>query len=243
LNGDSTRRTAFIEVTRKIKSQPLLELATLLTQVTYTAGAWSKSVNYDYNYAGAPYKMGSNLVTIGGLDTTNNLLRNLNYRAFGALKAADYGNTQRIELSYHADRLNLTRLKVYKAGPVPTYIVDKGYDYYNSGNNNGRLQKLTDYLDGSFTTTYNYDDYNRLSSATSGTVLTRSYSYDVWGNLTGVTAGGSANTLTSYTLTYTNNGTGAPATNRISTIVEGSSYSVGYDNAGNLIAGYTTRPA
>jgi YD repeat-containing protein len=54
--------------------------------------------------------------------------------------------------------------------------VDKGYDYYNGGNNNGRLQKVTDYLDGSFTTTYSYDDYNRLSSATSGTVLTRSYS-------------------------------------------------------------------
>jgi YD repeat-containing protein len=52
--------------------------------------------------------------------------------------------------------------------------------------------------------------------------------------LTGVTAGRSANTLTSYTLTYATNGTGAPATNRLNTIVEGSSYSVGYDNAGNL---------
>ena len=112
----------------------------------------------------------------------------------------------------------------------------------DGSNNNGRIQKITDYLDGSFTTTYSYDDYNRLSSATSGTVLTRSYGYDAWGNLTNVTTGGTANPpgQPSFTLNYVNNGYGAPATNRINTIVEGTSYSVGYDAAGNLTSDNST---
>jgi hypothetical protein len=59
------------------------------------------------------------------------------------LKSADYGNVQRLELSYHADRLTPTQLKVYKATPTPVTIIDKNYDYYNGGAHNGRLQKLT----------------------------------------------------------------------------------------------------
>jgi YD repeat-containing protein len=211
-----------------------------LTAVTYTAGAWSKTVNYGYNGIGAPTKIGTNLVSIGGLDTTNNVMRNLTFRAFGALKDADYGNQQRVELSYSADRLNLTRLKAYKSTPIPVNIIDKNYDYYNGGGHNGRLQKVTDALDGSFTTTYIYDERNRLSSANSGSVLTRSYGYDDWGNLTSATMGGTSNTLASYTLNYTANGTGAPATNRINTITEGVNHTVGHDSSGNLTSDNST---
>jgi RHS repeat-associated protein len=214
-----------------------------VTQVTYTAvnslGTWSRSVNYGYNGLGAPTQIGTNL-TAG--NTADNVLKNLSFRAFGALKAADYGNTQHIELSYDADRLHLTRQQVYKAGPTPVYIVDKQYNYRDANTaSNGRLLGLTDNIDGSFSTTYGYDAYNRLTSATSGSVLTRSYSYDAWGNLTGVTTGGTSNTLSSYTLNYANNATGAPATNRLSGIVEGPlNYAVSYDNAGNLTADNST---
>jgi RHS repeat-associated protein len=214
-----------------------------VTQVTYTAvnslGTWSRSVNYGYNGLGAPTQIGTNL-TAG--NTADNVLKNMSFRAFGALKAADYGNTQHIELSYDADRLHLTRQQVYKAGPTPVYIVDKQYNYRDANTaSNGRLLGLTDNIDGSFSTTYGYDAYNRLTSATSGSVLTRSYSYDAWGNLTGVTAGGTSNTLTSYTLSYTNNATGAPATNRLSTVQEGpGAYPFSYDNVGNLTADNST---
>jgi YD repeat-containing protein len=54
-----------------------------------------------------------------------------------------------------------------------------------------------------------------------------------------VPTGGTANPpgQPSFTLGYLTNATGAPATNRINTIVEGpSSYAVGYDNACNLNA-------
>ena len=44
-------------------------------------------------------------------------MRNLNYRAFGVLKGADYGNQQRVALSYHADRLNYTVRR--SKGPAP----------------------------------------------------------------------------------------------------------------------------
>ena len=88
-------------------------------------------------------------------------------------------------------------------------LVSVSYDYYNGGNNNGRIQKIMD-ADSSYTTTFGYDDYNRLSSA-SASAYTRSYSYDNWGNLTGVTASG-AGESGSYNLSYAANGSGAPST-------------------------------
>ena len=104
-------------------------------------------------------------------------------------------------------------------------VSDLSYDYYNGGNNNGRIQKITD-ADSSYTTTFGYDDYNRLSSA-SASAYTRSYSYDNWGNLTGVTSTG-AGESGSYSLSYASNGSGAPSTNRISN----SGYT--FDSAGNV---------
>jgi len=91
-------------------------------------------------------------------------------------------------------------------------VSNLSYDYYNGGNNNGRIQKITD-ADSSYTTTFGYDDYNRLSSA-SASAYTRSCSYDNWGNLTGVTSTG-AGESGSYSLSYAANGSGAPSTNRI----------------------------
>jgi YD repeat-containing protein len=44
-------------------------------------------------------------------------------------------------------------------------------------------------VDSAYTTTYEYDDYNRLTGAMA-TAYTRGYSFDEWGNLKTVTATG-----------------------------------------------------
>jgi RHS repeat-associated protein len=76
--------------------------------------------------------------------------------------------------------------------------------------------------------TYSYDEYNRLYSA-SAPAFTRSYWYDAWGNLMQI--GG--NSTTNYTLPT--NATGAPATNRMSSVtVNGAPTSYTWDAAGNM---------
>ncbi|MGH9832470.1 MAG: RHS repeat domain-containing protein [Blastocatellia bacterium] len=116
-------------------------------------------------------------------------------------------------------------------GADPVYGLS--YDYYASGASNGRVQKITDNLDDNYTTTYEYDDYNRLDKAY-GVAFYRDYDYDAWGNLTTVYATGAGEAV-SYTLSYEQLN-GAPKNNRISNA------GFSYDAAGNMtndgVAGY-----
>ena len=128
--------------------------------------------------------------------------------------------------NYDAKRLQMTYMSVHAASNVNDKIVSLDYNFYNGGANNGRIPKLTNYLDQSFTQTYTYDDQNRLTQDTSP-AFTRSYNYDAWANLTGVTATG-AGEVGSYSLSYATNATGAPSTNRINNAGQS------YDNAGNM---------
>jgi RHS repeat-associated protein len=77
-------------------------------------------------------------------------------------------------------------------------------------------------VDPAYTTSYLYDDYNRLTNATSS-AYTRFYSHDAWGNITD---------FSGVTHNYATNGSGAPATNRIISDGWGNNYS--YDAAGNM---------
>ncbi|MGH8613970.1 MAG: RHS repeat domain-containing protein [Gammaproteobacteria bacterium] len=94
-----------------------------------------------------------------------------------------------------------------------------------STDNSDHVQKITDSADPNYTTTYEYDDFNRLEKAY-GNAFYRDYDYDPWGNLTNVYAGGGGETG-SYTPSYATNATGAPLNNRINN----AGYS--YDAAGN----------
>jgi hypothetical protein len=112
-------------------------------------------------------------------------MKDLSYRAFGALKSANYGNGRRIEAGYSHHRNNLTSLQVKLQNGTDT-IINQGYDYYlSSGTKNGRVQKVTDYVDSNYMTTYEYDDFNRLEKAY-GSAFYRDFDYDAWGNLTNV---------------------------------------------------------
>ncbi len=122
-------------------------------------------------------------------------------------------------------------MKVWTQGrPTEETIIDTQYDYYNGGGNNGRIQKIMDNVDGAYSTTFTYDDQNRLASARAGIgtpyTYERNYTYDAWGNLKQVSGTGGENP--NYTIVYATNASGAPATNRI-----GNAGFI-YDAAGNL---------
>src|SRR5262249_47192833 len=121
-------------------------------------------------------------------------------------------------------------MKVDLVGNPADKIIDYQYDYYDSnGNNNNRIRKLTDNIDTNYTTSYYYDNFNRLTNATAAASL-RFYGYDEWGNITDYSA---------VTQTYATNASGAPATNRISSDSQGVNFN--YDAAGNMTqAGATT---
>ncbi len=187
--------------------------------------SFNKTVNYAYNSVGALSGVGTNLI---GTDSTNttNVLNTLTYRGFGALKSLNYGNGRRLQMGYSSNRQQPFSMKVDRASNPSDKIIDYTYTYYDAnGKNNNRIRKITDAVDASYTTDYTYSDYDRLINATAP-AYTRSYGSDEWGNIT---------TFSGLTLNYATNASGAPATNRISTAVAGSTtYTHSYDAAGNM---------
>ena len=125
-----------------------------LKQISYTANSWTKSINYDYNYAGGATTVGTNLRSGS---TTNNVVTSFDYRAWGGLQKVDFANGRRLALGYDQKRSQLASLQLRKTDDTDV-VSNLSYDYYNGGNNNGRLQKITD-ADSTYTTTFGYDDY------------------------------------------------------------------------------------
>lgn len=199
----------------------------MLTRVNYVSG-FNKNINYAYTRGAALAGVGTNLIGTDA-NTTSNVITSLTYRGFGGLKGLNYGtNPRKLILGYNDQRQQMTSMVVQLTSGSDT-IISQTYDYNNGGNNNGRIQTITDGVDSAYTTTYGYDDYNRLTAATA-TAYTRGYTYDEWGNLKTVTASGGGQA--GYTINYATNTSGAPSTNRISNVNGTISYS--YDSAGNL---------
>jgi RHS repeat-associated protein len=191
------------------------------------AQTWTKNVNYAYNSVGMLLSVGTNL-TGSDPNATTNVASNLSYMGFGWTKSLNYGNGRRMTLGYSANRHQLTSVVVdNQNGTDP--IINKGYEYrtWNSElgqwnfDNDGRIKKIIDNADPSYTTTYGYDGFNRLTTATA-TAYTRTYIYDEWGNL--------------RIGAFPENASGAPATNRMGSYVSsgGMTTSINWDAAGNL---------
>jgi RHS repeat-associated protein len=126
-------------------------------------------------------------------------------------------------MGYNANRQQPVSMKVDRASNPSDKIIDYAYQYYDAnGKNNNRIRQITDNVDPAYTTSYLYDDYNRLTNATSS-AYTRFYSHDAWGNITD---------FSGVTHNFATNGSGAPATNRIISDGLGNNYS--YDPAGNM---------
>lgn len=129
-------------------------------------------------------------------------------------------------MGYNDNRSQPTSMKVDRASNSADKIIDYSYEYYDAnGNNNNRIRQINDYVDGAYSTTYLYDNYNRLRQTIAG-ANSRVYQYDAWGNI---------KDFSGITLNYQTNANGAPATNRISSDSQGFSYT--YDEAGNMTAG------
>ena len=203
-----------------------------IKSITYTAKTWSKAVNYVYNFTGALASVGTTMTS--GTNTTN-VISGLNYRGWGALKLSTLGNTLKEERDYDPTRQQMVGLRVKKQDNSAT-IMNYDYDFANGGNNNGRIQKVTDHVNSAWTTTYTYDDYNRLTSAVASSgsgnpTYTRNYTYDAWGNMLTISNGTNdqiQGEKANYTMSYAQNASGAPSTNQINN----SGYS--YDAAGNM---------
>jgi RHS repeat-associated protein len=110
--------------------------------------------------------------------------------------------------------------------------------YRAPNDNDGRIKKITDYIDGAYTTTYSYDEYNRLYVASSP-AASRVYNYDAWGNIKEMWDNSWATPSNQFTLPT--NASGAPATNRMSVVTTRNSFgqvlnttNYTWDAAGNM---------
>ena len=185
----------------------------------------NKNVNYAYNTVGALGSIGTNLIGTDASNTTN-VLNTVAFRASGASKQLNYGNGRRLTMGYNDQRNQPTSMVVDRTNNSADKVVDYAYDYYDAyGKNNNRIRKITDNIDTAYTTTYQYDDYNRLTNATAN-AFSRSYQFDPFGNITN---------FAGVTLNYQTNSTGAPATNRLDSDSQNNTY--GYDAAGNMTSG------
>jgi RHS repeat-associated protein len=188
--------------------------------------SFNKNINYAYNSVSALSSIGTDLIGTNPNATTN-VLSSSTYRAWGAENILIYGNGRRLTTGYHLQRPQLASMKVDLVSDPTQKILDYSYDYIHptTGKNNNRLYKLTDHFDSGYTTNYIYDDYDRLIHAVSS-ASSSYFQYD------------SFNNITSYqgkTISYATNASTAPATNRISSAVDGSTtYTHTYDAAGNL---------
>jgi len=203
-----------------------LDVQVGLVSATETA-TYSKNVNYAYNQNGGLSGVGTNLIG-SDANTTTNVWNTIQYRGFGKVKSMVYGNGRKLAQTYSDQRqwlLNQTVTRTDGSDP----IVNRTYTNYDDG----KVAGVTDAVDSAYTTSYGYDDYDRLNTVSVASGYTRNYSYDYWGNMTGVTGSGGYSATMSYAL----NAAGAPTTNRIQSVTSGgSTVSLGYDAAGNMTA-------
>ena len=186
---------------------------------------YDKNVNYAYNTVGALASIGTNMISINPLNATN-VLNTVTFRASGALRQLNYGNGRRLTMGYNDNRNQPTSMVVDRTNNSADKVVDYAYQYYDAnGKNNNRIRQITDNIDTAYTTSYLYDNYNRLTNATAN-AFSRNYSYDAWGNI---------KNFSGLTLNYQTDATGAPTTNRIDTDSQNFSYT--YDAAGNQTQG------
>lgn len=103
------------------------------------------------------------------------ILSNISYTAFGNIRQKAYGNGI-VNSTVFNNRLQPARINYGN-------VFDISYNYYDSNNeNNGNVVGITDNLYVSKSTSYVYDELNRMISASSST-WAQSFSYDIYGNM------------------------------------------------------------
>jgi YD repeat-containing protein len=202
-------------------------LAGALTSLTDPFGA---QVGYSYDTAGR-----TSAITGSGFAGVSNYLTNVQYRAWGALKAGSYGNSKSVAVTYD----NALRPAIYE---VPG-IIKKSYQYYADGSSKFVQDQLT--TNSKFDRSYSYDHAGRVTTALSGAEARgggptddrpykESLTYDAMNNLTARTLRHWNRDQNTGPDTFTNNrksyfGWSYDADGRLKTSSSGSYY---YDAAG-----------
>jgi len=196
-------------------------------------------LTYGYDAAGRLTALSGVPETWGGAATAT-YLSAATYTALGQPLSRVYSNTLTLGYSYHPTS--------YRLATLTAPGVNLGYTYQNNGN-------VATISDGGATTTFTYDDLDRLQTASGG--YSASYSYQPNGNLTTKTEGGVTVNLSypagkhapssvngqPYTYTATGNLTNRPgqsfsydAENRLTQVVSGTiTTTFAYDGDGNLV--------
>lgn len=178
------------------------------------ANALNTWVGYNHDKAGRVTG-----VTGAGYANVSTYASNLQYRAFGALKAMTYGNSTQLGLQYD-NRMRLKKWDVTNIANV--YLNGYGYEYNYSilGDNSFRVSYAKNPYDSTLNRSYDYDHLGRLQVAHSGNEAdahvgqaiwgqpptgpySHHYNYDQYGNLNYRAGWGGTNP--SYSATFTNN--------------------------------------
>ncbi|HKS26263.1 MAG TPA: S8 family serine peptidase, partial [Pyrinomonadaceae bacterium] len=120
-------------------------------QLASITDSFSSTVSYSYDQIG---RISS--VNGSGFANVAQYAGNMQYRAWGALKHEEYGNTRSVSIGYNS-RLLPTSLFIQG-------VMSKGYEY----NADGSLSYSQDYLNDKFDRAYTYDHAGRITAALSG---------------------------------------------------------------------------
>jgi RHS repeat-associated protein len=156
--------------------------------LTKIKNPWGGIVNYNYDGAGRVIS-----VTGEGFQSATTYISGLQYRAFGGMKAATYGNGKTLSTSYDT-RLRMTSFNV-------NGVLGSNYSYTDHGENGGRVTYAQNLYDSTLDRSHQYDQVGRLVASYSGTAARAHigqaewpaindgpywhlYEYDKWGNQT-----------------------------------------------------------
>ena len=188
---------------------------------------WGVRVGYNFNPDGELTN-----ATAGGYQGVSNYVNSISYRASGAAKQVDYGNSRSLFAAYD----NRMRLTTWDVNGVTGY--DYNYDYFN--NHTTRVSYAHNRYDSTLDRSYEYDHVGRLIISHSGAEaraaaftgdwstmdgpFSLGFEYDAWGDMTrrygwgGEVQGGGPGQTSEILYSYTNNRRNG----------------FGYDAAGNL---------
>jgi hypothetical protein len=166
----------------------------LIGQLKSVTDPFGQEFNYQTDKAGKLKALtGSTFASV------TNYIDNIEYRAWGAVKSVDYGNSTNMSQTFN-NRLQIDEFRLWKDGETNS-LIKKNYQYYNDG----RLKFSSDDGDETlrfdshrFDRSYAYDHIGRLTATRTGTEARnepttpdrnitpykQDYTYNVFNNVT-----------------------------------------------------------
>jgi YD repeat-containing protein len=159
----------------------------------------SFTLSYDYNLGGQLKKitdptnttinygfdLSGRLNAVTGSDSlyagVSDYASNFQYRASGATKHLDYGNSLKLDLSYN-NRLQASEYDLKTS--AGSFVMGQQYQYYGDG----RISASTDLTNSNLNRGYGYDQAGRLASGNTANgslygPYSQTYNYDAWDNM------------------------------------------------------------